>query len=424
MDSKIIALLPSDGGKIFISESTFDKIRNEQLESMMESREDSRILKFPYPTEVVARVVNYLDTNDPQIKSLKNGFHLYHLSRNYEIKILSIKCQEYIVEQLSEKNVCLIHDFACKMNLIQIQYHCWKIFDSYWREIFEGEDFKSCGTTTIDRLVSRPLYTSMSEVDIFLAVYKWIEEKIKREMGTSFAEMDDNAKKQKYREEMQPFLKKIRFLAMNKVELINNIFKLHLLTKEEEKSIVICMETQNFSDYPSYFSKDSNKRYRNEYSNYASLFDFKYIKESPRVTEKSKKPFTFFSSEILVKEDCFVNTLNLPITLKCECIPIEIYGYINSVQNGVLRFKSLCNSKGNVKLENPIYVGKNSSCRLSVVFEREDWIHNNIELQLPTTDIFCTPEGSEGVLFEQKLIKNGIIEKESDNFAFLVYLYF
>ncbi|XP_023211854.1 BTB/POZ domain-containing protein 6-like [Centruroides sculpturatus] len=248
MDSEKIELVSSDRGKIIISLSTFNKIRNEQLESIMEGGKKSRILKLPYPTEVVARVVNYLRTDDPQLKSLNNSFQLYDLSRKYSIKILSRKCEKFIIDQLNMKNVCAIHDFACKMDLSQIQHRCWKIFDTYWTEIFEGDDFKSCETTTIHRLVSRPLYTSMSEVDIFLAVYNWIEEKCKREMGTSFVQMDENAKKKKYREELEPFLEKIRFLAMNKQELINKIFKLNLFTEEEEKFILVCKETKNFSD--------------------------------------------------------------------------------------------------------------------------------------------------------------------------------
>ncbi|XP_067141889.1 uncharacterized protein [Centruroides vittatus] len=424
MDSETIELLPSDGGKILISSSTFNKIRNEQLESIMERGKNSRILKLPYPTEVVARVVNYLHTNDPQLKSLNNAFQLYDLSRKYSIRILSRKCEEFIIDLLSKKNVCAIYDFACKMNLSQIEYSCWKIFDTYWPEIFEGEDFKSCETTTIDRLVSRPLYTSMDEVDIFFAVYKWIEEKTKREMGTSFVQMDENAKKQKYREELQPFLKKIRFLAMSKWELINKVFKLNLFSEEEEKSILVCKETKNVSDYPSYFSKNSNGRCRSEYSYYASLFEFKHIKEFPRVTAETKKPFTFFSTEIFVREDCFVTNLDLPITLNIKYIPLHIYGYINSVENGVIHLESFCNSLGKVELVEPIFVGKNSICRLCAVFARDHWLLHNINLPLRSADTFATPEQSEGVLFEEKLIKDGIIEEESDNFYFLVYLYF
>ncbi|XP_023211503.1 uncharacterized protein LOC111614360 [Centruroides sculpturatus] len=185
MDSETIELVPSDVGKILISSSTFNKIRNEQLESIMERGKNSRILKLPYLTEVVARMVNYLSTDDTHLKSLGSGFQLYDLSIKYSIKILNRKCEKFIIDRLGTKNVCAIHDFACKMNLSQIQHRCWKIFDTYWTEIFEGDDFKSCETTTIDRLVSRPLYTSMDELDIFLAVYKWLEEKIKREMGTS-----------------------------------------------------------------------------------------------------------------------------------------------------------------------------------------------------------------------------------------------
>ncbi|XP_023211426.1 uncharacterized protein LOC111614282 [Centruroides sculpturatus] len=422
MDSETIELVPSDGDKILISSSTFNKIRNEQLESIMERGKNSRILKLPYPTVVVARMVNYLSTDDPQLKSLDSGFQLYDLSKKYSIKILNRKCEKFIIDRLSMKNVCAIHDFACKMNLSQIQHRCRKIFDTYWTEIFEGDDFKSCETTTIDRLVSRPLYTSMDEVDIFLAVYKWMKEKCKREMGTSFVQINENAKKQKYREELQPFLEKIRFLAMSKQELINKVFKLNLFTEEEEKSILVCKETKNFSDYPSYLSKNSNDRCRSKYSNYALLFEFKHIKESPRVTAESKKPFTYFTTEIFVREDCFVTNLNLPITLNSKYIPMHIYGYINSVESGVFHLESFCNSLGKVELVEPIFFGKSSTCRLCAVFAHDHWLLHNINLPLRSAETFATPEQSEGVLFEEKLIKDGIIEEESDNFYFLLYL--
>ncbi|XP_023242003.1 uncharacterized protein LOC111640234 [Centruroides sculpturatus] len=347
-----------------------------------------------------------------------------HTRKRYEIKMLSTICESYIIDQLSKKNVCAIHDFACKMNSTRIQHRCWEIFDTYWQEIFEGEDFKSCDTATIDRLVSRPLYTSMDEVDIFLAVYEWIEEKTKREMRPSFVQMNETSKKRKYREEMQPFLEKIRFLAMNKQELTNKIFKFNIFTDEEEKSILLCQETRNYSYYPSYFSKISNDRCRSKYSNYAPLFEFQHIKEFPRVTKESKKPFTYFSTEIFVKEDCFITNLDLPITLKREYIPIRIYGYVNSVESGFLHFQSFCNSQGKVQLDNPVFIGKNSTCRLSAVLAQEHWLDNNIKFHLRSTETFSTPKPSKGVLFEEKLITDGIIEKESDNFYFLVYLYF
>ncbi|XP_023239453.1 BTB/POZ domain-containing protein 6-like [Centruroides sculpturatus] len=238
MDSERIELVSSDEDKISISSSNFDKIRNEQLESIIERREGSRMLKLPYPKEVVALVVNYLRTNNPQLKSLNDSFQLYDLNKKYSIDVLCRKCEDYIKVRLCKEDVCAIYDFACRMNHTFLQHRCWKIFDTHCPEIFEGEDFKSCGTTTIHRIVSRPLYTRMSEVDIFLAVYNWIEEKCKREMGTSFVQMDENAKKQKYREELKPFLEKIRFLAMGKQELINKIFKLNLFTKKEKKSIL------------------------------------------------------------------------------------------------------------------------------------------------------------------------------------------
>ncbi|XP_023240577.1 uncharacterized protein LOC111639032 [Centruroides sculpturatus] len=424
MDSEKIELVSSDRGKIIISLSTFNKIRNEQLESIIEGGKKSSILKLPYPTEVVARVVNYLRTDDPQLKSLDNSFQLYDLSRKYSIKILSRKCEKFIIDQLNMKNVCAIYDFVCKMNLSQIQHRCWKIFDTYWTEIFEGEDFKSCETTTIDRLVSRPLYTSMSEVDIFLAVYNWIEEKCKREMGTSFVQMDENAKKEKYREELKPFIEKIRFLAMSKQELINKIFKLYLFTEEEEKFILVCKETKNFSVFPSYLSKNSNDRCKSKSLNYTSLFEYKHKKESSRVNQEIKKPFTYFSTEIFVREDCFVTNLDLPITLNSKYLPMHIYGYINSVESGVLHLESFCNSLGKVKLVEPIFVGKNSTCRLCAVFAHDHWLLHNINSPLRSAEIFATPEQSEGMLFEEKLIKDGIIEEESNNFYFFVYLYF
>ncbi|XP_067141465.1 uncharacterized protein [Centruroides vittatus] len=424
MGSQRIELLSSDGGKIFISESTFDKIRNEQLEFIIERGISSRILKFPYPTEVVARVVNYLDKADPQIISLSNGFQLYDLSKSYGIKMLSTICEKYVIDQLCEKNVCEIHDFACKMYLTQIQRRCWEIFDTYWPEIFQGEDFKSCGIATIYRLVSRPLYTSMDEVDICLAVYKWVEEKTKRKMGTSFVEMDETARKLKYREEMRPFLERIRFLAMNKEKLINKIFKLGLFSREEEISILLCKEMKNFSNYPSDFSKITNDRCMSKYSNYSSLFDFKHKNEFPRVSTDRKKPFTYFSTEVFVREDCFVTNLNLPITLNSKYIPVHIYGYVNSLENGLFHLESFCNSLGKVQLVEAIFVGKNSTCRLSAVFGHEHWLDHKINLFLPSAETFATPEHSEEAIFEQKLIEEGIIKKESDNFYFPVYLYF
>ncbi|XP_023212292.1 uncharacterized protein LOC111615125 [Centruroides sculpturatus] len=173
-----------------------------------------------------------------RLESLRNAMDIYGISKRYRIEKLFVECQSFIIYDLNLSNVCRIHDFACEQMDRWLQYHCWEFFDEEWKEIFLADDFLQCKRTTIDRLLSRPVYESLTEVSLFLAVYNWVKVRLQRRAEVS-GELppNDATQMERCRINMEPFIPKIRFLAMSEKELRNVVFPLNCLSEVEKQSI-------------------------------------------------------------------------------------------------------------------------------------------------------------------------------------------
>ncbi|XP_023219613.1 uncharacterized protein LOC111621635 isoform X2 [Centruroides sculpturatus] len=404
--------------EIIISEAQLNKVLNRNLELLITYVENLKVLLMPYPIEIIRQFVTYVQTNDPGLTSIKHAFDLYHLSSRYELDDLRKKCRSFIIRQINLNTVCSIHDFAREIGDLVITYYCWQAFDRLGERLFTTVDFMRCKIATIDRLLSRGIYEAVSESRLLLTAYQWSIEEVKKKQGAdNFHSMGEKSKRNAIRNVMEPFIGKVRFLAMNEYELQSCVFTMNLLSEIEKIYIWRAFKTGNYSSYPSYFSRETKTR---SIINYCNLFLYINRGDPFMVANRKIKCYICFSSNVFVREDCFVTALRFPVKLG-KSFPMHVYAYINNLDNGQFSFETVCNSEGVANLQTKLYLKKYSSIRFLAFFFRAENGQPDIEFS-PELSYFVSDEGTDARKFEDKILTGD--RNLINNIYFSVDLYF
>ncbi|XP_023233144.1 uncharacterized protein LOC111632846 [Centruroides sculpturatus] len=391
---------------------------NRNLELLIKYCENSKVLFMPYPIQIIKLFVTYVQMDYPGLTCITQAFDLYHLSSRYELVDLRRKCRSFIIQQINLDTVFAIHDFARQIGDLVIPYYCWLAFDQLGERLFTTVTFMCCKIATIDRLLSRAIYESVSELRLLGAVYQWSINEVKKKFGEhKFHSMSEKSKRSVIRKVMEPFIGKVRFLAMNEYELQFCLYTMNLLSDVEKSHICYAYKTGNYFFYPSYFSRETKTRSR---INYWNLFSYINRGVPFMVANRKMKDYIYFSSEVLVREDCFVTALRFPVKLG-KSFPMYVHAYINSLDNEQFSFDTVCNSEGVANLQTKYYLEKYWSIRFFAFFFPPENVQPGIEF-LPELSYFVSDEGTDARKFEDKIITCD--RNLMNNIYFSVDLYF
>ncbi|XP_023229342.1 uncharacterized protein LOC111629687 [Centruroides sculpturatus] len=373
---------------------------------------------MPYSIEIIRQFVTYVYTDDPKLTSISHAFDLYHLSLRYELENLRQKCRSFIIRKITRQTVCSIHDFAREIGDLVLIYYCWQAFDEHGRRLFTTVDFKCCKIATIDRLLSRAIYESVNELRLLRAVYHWSIEEVKRIMGEyRFLSISKESERNAIRSVMNPFIGKVRFLAMNEHQLQSSVFTMNLLHELEKIHIWHAFKNGNYTFYPSYFSRETKTRSR---INYFNLFSYINRGVPLMVANRKMEGYIYFSSEVVVREDCFVTALRFPVTLG-ESFPMYVHAYINNLDNEQFSFDTVCNSEGVADLQTKLYLEKYWSIRFFAFFFHAENVQPDIEFSTQLS-YFVSDEGTDARKFEDRFLIGD--RNLVNNIYFFVDLYF
>ncbi|XP_067125057.1 uncharacterized protein [Centruroides vittatus] len=356
----------------------------------------------------------------PEISSIEEGFELYIFGKEYGMTNLQQLCTEFMEEMISlyPSTVCPVHDFACEQNDYNMQFSCWVVFDEHWEEIFQTDDFLSCKEATIARLISRPVYETLDELSLFDAVDDWINAKILTE---EHLVTDKNAIQQRRKELIRPFLPKLRLLAIEKVDMEDMFDMLALLlTEHEMRAIRDFFSSKDYpnadiSDFPETLCTEKKER-RDEID--TSFFKYNFKRNSPIGKEISLADNVEFLCHILVKEDCFLTDISLPIHFSDnKIISIDLYICEHASKQCMKVYMLECNNEGNAYLFQPHFLKKNSKYFLSSKVLENDDDDDDDDKKL---DIRILPDAHPFLIAENEISKN----KKIELFYFDVTLYF
>ncbi|XP_023240569.1 uncharacterized protein LOC111639023 [Centruroides sculpturatus] len=161
------------------------------------------ILTLPLTLEMLNEFARFLEKKDVIFTSADNGFELYLIGKRYFIRQLEKMCFHYLTKSIIYTRVCRIHDFACRHDEKQLQFHCWQSFHWLEKNYFHTDDFKQSEESTIYKLLKCSVFFTIEESDLLRALFEWVEEKFCKLRKTN----DDISKG----EIIRPFLPLIRF---------------------------------------------------------------------------------------------------------------------------------------------------------------------------------------------------------------------
>ncbi|XP_023230651.1 uncharacterized protein LOC111630733 [Centruroides sculpturatus] len=225
-----VRVICKDKQEIMFSRSILSK-ESARISAMLRRHSNVQVMSFylPYSTDILQQIHEYLEEGRTNITSTTNAINLLFVTTRLLINRLSTECRKYVIKQLTSEDVCHVYDFADQNKDVKLLFICWKKFDSDWHRIFNSEKWLDCSGITIYRLVSRPIYRRVNEIDIFNVVLQWAKKRVTRNKSL--------------REVMRSFIPKLRFLIMPPESLECMVFNEPILTDLEKDAIRCYFQT-------------------------------------------------------------------------------------------------------------------------------------------------------------------------------------
>ncbi|XP_023221112.1 uncharacterized protein LOC111622886 [Centruroides sculpturatus] len=336
-----------------------------------------------------------------ELTSLDNAKELYYFSNSYKIYSLRNFCNEYILSVINNQNIFDIYEFAYNVTDNSIRYKCLKWFDEECMEVFKKSNCSNCNERTISTLVSRPIYKWMNEADVFHTVYYWAETKVNKSTNL--------------RTIMEPYLPKIRFLAIRPECFHRYVlpFLKNVLTDEEIQLIRESLSSTCTSNLPAFICRSREERKITYYENLFYYMNRSSMKTDKDILVTSK---TRFICEIFPKHNCFLTDILLPIRHSRE---ENISGFLKLiVKNTQKSFPEtfFCDGEGQAKCSSPIYLTKYTSYHFKARIDK--YIFSQTDIRVKKDSYYYSPEH-----YKRKNDKN-INKKNNQTFYFEAILYF
>ncbi|XP_023233678.1 uncharacterized protein LOC111633355 [Centruroides sculpturatus] len=303
--------------------------------------------------------INYLKTHQLHLTSTGTSLEIYKLGKDFKIEDILPICRNYILQQIKNENACFIYEFACENGDEIIQFRCWRRFDVFCDEILDSESFILCKEITILRFVSRPIYAILREEKLFFALLRWAERReLEEQSVNSSAQCTEDTRSQRIRARMEPFLRMIRFLSVDINILESSVFKENILTEEEMTAIHLRSVCPEF-ELPPTICKNPNPRRNTYYDSLIHYVNKRFVHAEKRI--KFTKSQTF-QCEFYAEEDSFLINFVLPITYEMpHPISVVMDVIFSGREANIINETSKCYQTGNIGLENPIFIPKQSS---------------------------------------------------------------
>ncbi|XP_067127911.1 uncharacterized protein [Centruroides vittatus] len=318
--NKTITVLTSDGKEIKVNKSHL-RDKSEIFRQMLANNKISRIrvkechknfltlLKYiglekeqihPRSFHEAFEIYIGLERVQEYPQSFHEAFEMYKIGRRYKIKHLEENSKRHIMTTGTEFST-KVHDAAVNFRDAELEFYCWRQFRHYTHYHITGEEFIHSGKRTIERFVTCPIYTNLSELSIFTGLYLWARIRV---LNNGFLPDSDLI-----RQEMKPFLPHIRFLCMTRDEL-EKVFMKNILNEIEVKEIKNYFNNPSDTSSITNINTDTKKRTTDNYINlfhYHNHRDF-FINEERLLTDNH-----MFFCDLSVHAKCYLVKLYLPI---------------------------------------------------------------------------------------------------------------
>jgi len=163
--------------------------------------------------------------SDEVILSGSNVMGVLYLAKKYMVPSLTVKCTEYLQENLDASNVFSILPSAQKYEEKNLLDRCWKVIDKQTEEAVKSDGFATIEKSLLEAVVVRDTL-SIKEVNLFKAVNLWAANECERQ-----GLITDGENKRRILGES--IVKGLRFQVMKQDEFADAVLDSKILTPEE-----------------------------------------------------------------------------------------------------------------------------------------------------------------------------------------------
>lgn len=192
---------------------------------MFQTQETSDVFELSdYEYESLLEMLRYIYT-DEVILSGSNVMEVLHLSRRYQLPLLSDKCTEFLRKDLNVSNVINVLKQAKNDQEEGVEACCWEVIDKHTSEVIKLDEFTTIDNVTLETLVKRDSL-SVNEVELFEAVNSWASNQCEIQGLLPNGQL-------KRRLLGERIVKSIRFPIMKEEEFANVVLESNILSPRE-----------------------------------------------------------------------------------------------------------------------------------------------------------------------------------------------
>ncbi|XP_028391920.1 BTB/POZ domain-containing protein 6-B-like [Dendronephthya gigantea] len=171
--------------------------------------------------------LRFLYVDDCEITA-ENAIGIMNLAKKYLIPSLADKCCKVLETSIKPDNVFTVLEGAKHFDESDLEAKCWAIVSRKTLDCVNSEAFCTIGSHTLDTLLKTGTL-GIEEVDLFIAVLKWVDSECKRQgiQGDAMAR----------RRVLGDSVNEIRFLEMSQEDFANYVPATGILTDTEIVSI-------------------------------------------------------------------------------------------------------------------------------------------------------------------------------------------
>lgn len=158
-----------------------------------------------------------------------NVIEVLYLAKKYIVPSLTVKCSEFLEQNLDVGNVLAVLPEALRFSESQLVSKCWLIVDEQAREVVKSQAFVLLDRELLSEVVKRDSLV-INEIELFQAVNRWAVRECKR------LTLEGGWKEK--REVLGPVLELIRFPLMTEKEFAGVVLLSKLLDLDEVTDMI------------------------------------------------------------------------------------------------------------------------------------------------------------------------------------------
>ncbi|KAH6923502.1 hypothetical protein HPB50_001964 [Hyalomma asiaticum] len=177
----------------------------------------------------------YFYSGELKVDSVRQAFCTRTAAAKYLVPELTALCSKYVATHLTPEDVCPLLDNILTMGEHDTDEPARKLLRTQGNVILLSSSFKSCLECTVHYVLEH--IGAVSEFSLIGAVYEWAQQQI-------LLRQPDEGESLTVRKLMQPFIAKLRFLALTPSEFVSGVKTWGIFDEKEALALL-----SNIIDY-------------------------------------------------------------------------------------------------------------------------------------------------------------------------------